>query len=208
MQVSLENLSRNFGPQPVIKNLSYRFEAGETYAVLGGNGSGKSTLLKMILGALTPTSGSVRYHLGGKVLKPEEIPFLVSLAGPYLELIEELTALEFLVFFQKFRSFKDGAKPAEILERIELKTSAHKEIRNFSSGMKQRLRLGLALFTDSALVLLDEPTANLDPAGVKFYQQLMKDQLGQRTLIVGSNFSEEEIFCCQHQLPLAPAQSR
>lgn len=202
MEVTLENLSKSFAEQSVIKTVNYTFRQGERHTILGGNGSGKSTLLQMIYGSLTPTSGAILYRLNGAEIKQEEVVFKTSLASPYLELIEELTAKEFLAFYSKFRNYNNSISPDEILDYCYLTASANKEIRNFSSGMKQRLRLGLAIFSDSDLVLLDEPISNLDPQGMEWYQKLVNEYLGSRTLIVGSNFDEREMGSCPHRLEI------
>lgn len=202
MLITLEGLGRRFGNQQVIKSLNFQFKEGQSYAVLGGNGSGKSTLIRMIYGALTPSSGKITYREQDAILKADEAPFYISLAGPYLELIEELTAREFLAFYSKFRLFLSDFGPEEILSFAYLQKSADKEIRNFSSGMKQRLRLALAFFTQSSLILLDEPTSNLDPAGVNWYKELIEKHRNQRTLIIGSNFDQNEMGFCDHLLEL------
>ncbi len=200
MEVILENLSRNFGPQVVIKNLNYTFLSGNSYAILGGNGSGKSTVLRLVYGALTPSEGNVVYKDNNQVLNKDKVPFEISLAGPYLELIEELTAKEFLSFYYKFRKPIEGFNPDGILEVCYLQEAQNKEIRNFSSGMKQRLRLGLAFLTQSKLILLDEPTSNLDPQGIEWYRNLLTSHRNGRTLLIGSNHQEKEMDFCQHHL--------
>lgn len=201
MEIQLDNLGRSFGPQAVIKDLSFSFQSGASYAILGGNGSGKSTLLKLIYGALTPSQGSVHYkNSHGETIEKSKAPFRITIAGPYLELIEELTALEFLTFYYKFRKPLDDLQASAILEICQLTVAGNKEIRNFSSGMKQRLRLGIALLTDSDLLLFDEPTSNLDPAGIQWYQQMVEEYQLHRTLLVGSNHQEKEMGFCQHQL--------
>ncbi len=200
MEIILENLGRTFGKQIVFSHLNHHFKEGKSCAILGGNGSGKSTLLKIILGALSPTSGVVFYKKKDEIVAKEKLPFQITLAGPYLELIEELSANEFLTFFGKFRKFRKGISTHEILEKCLLENAADKLIQNFSSGMKQRLRLGLALFAEAEVVLLDEPTSNLDPAGVKWYQTLIEEEIENRTLIIGSNFDENEMGFCEGKL--------
>lgn len=200
MEVVLDKVSKSFGKQHVVSDVDFTFAPGGRHAILGGNGSGKSTLLKMIYGALTPSSGILRHYIDGNTLKPDEAVFQISLASPYLELIEELSAIEFLRFYSKFRSYREGVSPHDILEYCMLGDSSKKEIRNYSSGMKQRLRLGLALFSQSRLVLLDEPVSNLDPTGIQWYQQLIDEHLSGRTLIVGSNFDEREMGFCSSKL--------
>ncbi len=200
MEIQLEQISRSFGPQVVIKDLDFTFEEGKRYAILGGNGSGKSTLLKLVYGALTPSGGKINYRAHGQQVANDSAPYKISIAGPYLELIEELTALEFLEFYYQFRTPLNGLTARDILEICMLKEAAKKEIRNFSSGMKQRLRLGLALLTQSGLILLDEPTSNLDPPGVEWYRQLLGEYLQNRTLLVGSNHQEKEMDFCDYRL--------
>ncbi len=202
MEVRLEGISRKFNRQKVFQDITHTFRHGETYAILGGNGSGKSTLIKVILGALTPSKGHVTYYQDNQTIPKEKAPFRISIAAPYLELIEELTALEFLKFHLKFKGFISDLTPLSLLTLAHLEDSRNKEIRNFSSGMKQRLRLALAICSDSSLVLLDEPTSNLDPSGIKWYQTLIANYLLGRTLIVGSNFSEDEMGFCTHHFEL------
>ena len=175
MEVRLEGISRKFNRQKVFQNLTYTFSSGETYAILGGNGSGKSTLIKVILGALTPSKGSISYSVQQKEFSKDEAPYRIALASPYLELVEELTALEFLNFHLKFKAFISGLTPLSLLALAHLEDARDKQIRNFSSGMKQRLRLALALASDVDLILLDEPTSNLDPQGIQWFQQLIKE---------------------------------
>ncbi len=200
MEVLLENISRSFGRQRVVVNLTQRFASGSTYAILGGNGSGKSTILQMVLGSLTPSAGNISYHLRNKELKRENVAFKISLASPYLELIEELTALEFLNFYSTFRPLRRSLSNQEFLEIARLQDSSDKQIRNFSSGMRQRLRLAMALLSESELILLDEPASNLDPEGVAWYRELVETERAGRTLLVGSNFDQREMDFCKHQL--------
>ncbi len=203
MKVILRSISRKFGSQTIFQNINYTFEEGHTYVLLGGNGSGKSTLLKIIYTALSPSSGKLEHYRKSKKLKIEEIPFKISIAAPYLEMIEELTALEFLDYYRKFKIFSHHYSVFLILDIAELKDAAHKKIKNFSYGMKQKLRLVIALLSSSELILLDEPISNLDQDGVQWYRQLLKDYLNNRTLIISSNFNEEEMGSCQNFCKLA-----
>lgn len=200
MHIALKEISRAFGQQTIFKQLNYNFEQGETYAVLGGNGSGKSTLLSILYSSLSPTKGSISWTLNGKNVPVSKVPFRVSLSGPYYELIEELTALEFLDFHQKFKPFIKGISSAKLLEIAKLEQARNKEIQHFSSGMKQRFKLALSLLADVDLILLDEPTSNLDPTASKWYHELVQTYRGKRTLIVGSNFNSAEMGFCTHQL--------
>lgn len=201
MQIELRQAERKFGAQIVFQNLDLKLVPGSRWAVLGGNGSGKSTFLKCLYGALTLSKGEIEYlNDQDKALDPIEAARQFSYSGPYFELIEELPAQEFLETYQRFRKLE--ASPAEILEFAYLEKSALKPIKLFSSGMKQRLRLSLALFSQSQVVILDEPSANLDPDGVAWLQESLKAKLASRTLLIGSNFDPQEIFLCEEKLEL------
>jgi len=198
MQVEFKDAQRRFGAQIVFDKLNFTFAEGSKTAVLGGNGSGKSTLLKCLYGALGLSDGKLIYQSQNKELKAQEAVYQISFSGPYFELIEELPAQEFLETYQRFRRLL--IEPADILSYAYLADSSSKKIKQFSSGMKQRLRLSLALFSASELVILDEPTANLDPTGIAWYKELLRTKLGNRSLVIGSNFSEDEIFLCDKEL--------
>lgn len=202
MRIELRDIGRRFGEQTIFSGITANFEQGEKWAILGGNGSGKSTLIKIIYGALMPSTGSVTHLKKEKALEGFALAQACSIAGPYLELIEELSVRDFLSTYQKFRSFCRGYQSEDILAMAKLEDAAGKSIRNLSSGMKQRLRLSLALGSASEVVLLDEPTSNLDPEGVDWYQKLLENELGGRTLLVGSNFSDTETFLCEPTLSL------
>ncbi len=202
MQVELQNLGRSFGRQVVFKALSYTFETGGSYAILGGNGSGKSTLLSILYSALSQTEGEIRWWKRGVQVPVSQVPFRCSLSGPYFELIEELTALEFLNFHQRFKPFLSGVDPKTLLAIAQLQHAEKKEIRHFSSGMKQRLKLAISLLADVDLILLDEPSSNLDPSATSWYNSLVESYKRDRTLIVGSNFNEAEMGFCAHRLDI------
>ena len=201
MQVIFKDAQRSFGAQMVFNKLDYHFLESSRTAVLGGNGSGKSTLLKCLYGALSLSKGELIYQLEGRSLTAAEAVGRISFSGPYFELIEELEAQEFLETYQRFRNLI--LPPKEILHHAYLEKSARKKIKQFSSGMKQRLRLSLAIFSESDLVILDEPTANLDPKGIDWYQETLQNNLGERSLVIGSNFSDDETFFCQDELKVA-----
>lgn len=201
MKVSLHNVGRKFNKQQIFKGINHHFESGSKTAILGGNGSGKSTLIKILTYSLSASQGELNYFLeNGNEVKPSDIALKISLAAPYLELIEELTAIEFLNFYQKFKPFLKGINADSFLEICYLESSRNKEIKNFSSGMKQRFRLSLALLSNTPLVLLDEPTSNLDQKGIAWYKDLVEKYLSERTIIIGSNYSDDEISFCGERL--------
>jgi ABC-type multidrug transport system ATPase subunit len=194
MVIDLENTGRRFNQEWIFRNLTYQFRPGERYALLGPNGSGKSTLLSIILGNLSPSEGSVRYT-SGKLVPAEEIYKYLSFAAPYLDLIEEFTLQETIDFHFKFKRFYTGLDQGAVLDVLGLAKSQDKALKYFSSGMKQRTKLVLACCTDSKILLLDEPTSNLDREGLTWYHRLIENFTTDKTIIVGSNQEDEYSFC-------------
>lgn len=170
---------------------------------MGGNGSGKSTLLQVVYGTLSLSRGERKVEWQGRQLEHLEIARHSSFSAPYFELVEELEALELVELFARFRPLAEPWTPQRLLEMAYLQKARKKEVRHFSSGMKQRLKLALALCAQSEMILLDEPTSNLDPKGVAWYQEQSERLVGDRILLVGSNYNREETFLCRSELSLA-----
>ncbi|MCF8319370.1 MAG: ATP-binding cassette domain-containing protein [Sphingobacteriaceae bacterium] len=202
MRLVLENIGRRFNQEWIFKSLSYTLESKQSYAVLGSNGSGKSTLIQLIAGNLSSSEGKINYEIGDKKLEAEDIYQYLSLAAPYLELIEEFTLEEQLNFHFQFKKLLPGTTKENLLETLNLKGAQLKAIKYFSSGMKQRVKLALAVFSDTPLLLLDEPTANLDEQGIAWYRSLISQYSVNRTLVVCSN-QQHEYDYCTHQIQLA-----
>ena len=193
MKISLDNLGKRYHKKWIFRGLSLKCSSGESYAITGPNGSGKSTLLKIIGSYLEPSEGTISYYLTeGHKLDESQVLSRISLATPYLNLISELTLSELLEFHYQFR---EASIPiSEILDRMELAGALHQRLEEFSSGMAQRVRLALALYTQSELILLDEPTSNLDEQGIEWYLREMKSLLGSKTIIIASNQRYEYDF--------------
>src|ERR1700690_3188542 len=148
MNISAKNLGKRFNREWIFKHLSYEFESGNTYAVVGPNGSGKSTLLQILWGQMPASEGALTYIDGASFIPPENIFKFLSIATSSMELIEEFTLQEMVRFHFNFKRSGNANSVPEILERMELHHASDKYISNFSSGMRQRLKLGLALFSD------------------------------------------------------------
>jgi ABC-type multidrug transport system ATPase subunit len=199
IKITLENIGRRFNRDWIFRGIDYTFNTGESYAILGPNGSGKSTLLQVLNGSLTPSTGTINFFDGDKPIDIEKVFQQLSLAAPYLELIEEFTLTEMIDFHFKFKTYLPGMDNKAVIELLNMPTSKHKMIRYFSSGMKQRLKLALAFCADTSLLILDEPTSNLDSQGVDWYLSLVQQYAQNRLTIVGSNQQHEYDFCT-HQL--------
>ncbi len=195
LKIKLEHCEKKFGQQVLFKNLNYVFEQPQSYALLGPNGTGKSTLLGMLYGYTSASAGAIHWEVDGKKIDREEVYNFCSFASPYMELPEELTASEIWDFHFSLKSQIAPVSKAEGLEMCKLDTSAHKQLKNFSSGMKSRLKLALAVFSDSKALMLDEPCTNMDKEGIATYHELLDKYLNNRLLIIASNLPDEYERC-------------
>jgi ABC-type multidrug transport system ATPase subunit len=195
MQITLENIGRRFNREWIFREINYTFNNKGSYAILGPNGSGKSTLLQVLNGSLVPSAGAISYTRDGDAIEPENVFNYLSLAAPYLELIEEFTLNEMVDFHFRFKTFKPGIDKNVLNDILNLKGSQNKMIRYFSSGMKQRLKLALAFCADTPMLMLDEPTSNLDTQGIDWYLNLVEKFSANRLTIICSNQEHEYSFC-------------
>ena len=194
MNITLQNVGRRFNKEWIFRNLSTEFTSGNSYAILGPNGSGKSTLLSVLTGSLSPSEGEISFS-DTKEISVENIYKYISLAAPYLELVETFTLKESIDFHFKFKNFAPGLDSKKLITILGLEKAANKEIKYFSSGMKQRTKLALACCTDTPILFLDEPTSNLDVQGINWYRELIESFGKDRLTIIGSNQIQEYDFC-------------
>jgi ABC-type multidrug transport system ATPase subunit len=200
MTITASQLGKRYRREWIFRRVDLVLEAGNSYVFVGPNGSGKSTLLQVLAGMQPTSAGTLQYSLEGTAtrrgtwLEEEDWYRHMVLAAPYLELVEELTLSELLAFHSRFKPFRGGANVPELLDRMQLSHARNKEIKFFSSGMKQRVKLGLAFFSEAQAVLLDEPTANLDRQGVAWYQEQVRLLPPDVLLLLGSNVPAEYDF--------------
>jgi ABC-type multidrug transport system ATPase subunit len=190
-QITLKEAGKRFNKDWIFKNLNYTFTTGEHYALIGNNGSGKSTLLQIISGYATLSKGSIEWG----AFDSNTIFQQISIAAPYLEVVEEFTTKEQFEFHEKFKPLRKDLSIADMIEMIGLKDATDKQIRYYSSGMKQRLKLALAIFSETPILLLDEPCSNLDKEGYALYQNLIQQYAMHKLIIVGSNDPQEYQYC-------------
>jgi ABC-type multidrug transport system ATPase subunit len=198
MQITLSKIGKRFNSEWIFRNVNFQFNVAEKYVLLGGNGSGKSTLLQIIAGNFLPSTGNISYQYNSVQISSEEIYKYLTIAAPYLELLEEFTFQELIKFQKAFKPFLITEK--ELLEISELQHIKSKPIKYFSSGMKQRAKITLAVLADVPLLLLDEPSTNLDHKAVQWYDDLIKKFAMHKTIIVASNKQEAEYTFCNHFL--------
>ncbi|WP_104385322.1 ABC transporter ATP-binding protein [Sphingobacterium sp. HMA12] len=196
MEITLKDIGRRYNSEWIFRHINYCFESGKSYAVLGQNGSGKSTFLKVLSGSLSPSQGELIYTNKELNIGIDQVYQQLSIAAPYMELIEEFTLRELLDFHFQFKSYLPGFDKESVVNLLGLENALDKEIKHFSSGMRQRVKLVLACCSDSPLVLLDEPTSNLDSAGEEWYLNLIDlTKLDFRLFIICSNQKKEYEFC-------------
>jgi ABC-type multidrug transport system ATPase subunit len=197
MTISISDAGKRFNREWIFRHFTYTFEEGKSYAITGPNGSGKSTLLQVIGGSLHVNEGNLKYEGGGQkfVIAAEEIYNHVSICAPYLEVVEEMTVKEFLNFHSGFKPLLKEITADKIISIVGLDKAMNKQIRYYSSGMKQRVKLAQCIFSDVPVVLLDEPCTNLDAAGMELYNQLITEYCKKRMVIVSSNDHHEYEFC-------------
>ena len=192
MRIELNDIGKKFNTEWIFCKVSFSFPENSISAILGRNGSGKSTLLQVVAGNLHPNAGQVTYSMNGTDVPGNDVFRHLSMVAPYMELIEDFTLAEMFQFHFSFKKFLPGFDIAAATELLGFTNVKHKQIRQFSSGMKQRVKLITAILSDVPLLLLDEPTMNLDKAGIEWYLELIRRFAGNRTLIICSNLHQTE----------------
>ena len=198
MKITLEHISKRFQRYWIFKDINYSFSAPQAYAILGPNGCGKSTLLRIIAGMQSASLGKVLFHNKDAAVPASEIFSKISFCAPGMEIVEELTLREFFDFHFSFKQPLPGLTIDKIIELCNLKNALHKPIGDYSSGMKQRVKLAQSIFSDTPILLLDEPCTNLDQQGVEQYRDWVDTYAKNRLIIVASNDPREYFFCKDH----------
>jgi ABC-type multidrug transport system ATPase subunit len=195
MKICLNQIAKRYQQNWIFKDLSLDIPSGTSLAILGNNGSGKSSLLRIIAAMQTATKGSITYTDKQQNIDSNLLYKQLSYAAVGMQLIEEFTLSELLSFHFSFKKSIHQLTVAEIISILDMKNVQSKLVGDFSSGMKQRVKLAQAIFTDAPLLLLDEPCSNLDKHGIAQYQEWMATYHNNRTIIVASNDSNEYSFC-------------
>ena len=199
IKIELTDAGKRFRFEWIFKGLSHTIGGGRRYALLGPNGSGKSTLMKVLSGHLSLSKGSIVFSEKAKTIDPDAVYRRVGFAAPYIELIEELTLEEALHFHARLKPLLPGLTPEGLYELLELPRARTKALRFFSSGMKQRVKLALAVCTDAPILLLDEPSTNLDVKAVGWYKRLVETYAADRLLVIASN-DPGDLELCREQI--------
>lgn len=195
MLIRLDHIGKRFMRRWIFKDIEIEIKGPTQIAIQGSNGSGKSTLLQIISGSLTPSEGEIHFEDSGITFGANDLFRHVSICAPWLEVIEEFSLNELFDFHFSLKEPIHKMTVSDFAEKIQLKGQEHKRIHHYSSGMKQRVKLGLACFTQSPILLLDEPTTNFDQRGVEWYQEMIQEFNQDRIVIVASNMEREMKYC-------------
>jgi ABC-type multidrug transport system ATPase subunit len=202
IEISLDKLGKRYNRDWLFRNWSDRLHSNESYVILGGNGSGKSTALKTLAGYASQSEGTINYSKKGEKIDRTEVYKISSFCSPYLELYEELTIDELTAFHFSLKPIISRFDTSDFIDLIELSHAKKKPVKYFSSGMKQRLRIGLALYSDTDILFLDEPTSNLDRKGKDWYMKAVGELKENRLVLVASNRQEEEYYFCNQKIDI------
>lgn len=194
MHIVLDDIWKRFNSGWIIKGVSLEIQSGQKLALSGSNGSGKSTLLSIISGYLSFTKGKITYKFKDAIVDRDHIYKHMAISAASARLDEEFTAGELFDHYIKFKPFLIS-NSAEFLEIADFKKEKNKRIQNFSSGMKQRLGLALAMTMDTPIILLDEPTSFLDADRKSWYKELYLSYCLKKTCVIASNDPADFIDC-------------
>jgi heme exporter protein A len=199
ISIVVHNLSKEFNRRPIFSNLSFSLSSPVSLAIIGKNGAGKSTLLKILGGLISATRGTVSYTMHEKNIDMEEFKQQVGFVSPYLNLYDEFTAMENLQLLSSIRAAtqRNEQRIEELLNVVDLWNRRNDLVGTFSSGMKQRLKYAFALIHEPKVLILDEPTSNLDTEGIEFVQTIVNKQKKEGILVVATNNKEEADWCTQ-----------
>jgi ABC-type multidrug transport system ATPase subunit len=207
IKLTLQNTGKRFNREWIFRSVNLELNQGDSLAILGANGSGKSTIARVMSGFMIPSEGKVKLEVEGVTVEDNNYYKHLSYVAPYLDLLEEFTLTEMLNFHRKFKPIVNNHSTAVLIDRLGMEKQANKIIAQFSSGMKQRVKLILAIMTSVPLTFLDEPTVNLDKQGIEWYRNLLTDYTDQRIIVVCSNHQNAEHDFCQQTLSVGDYKS-
>ena len=207
MKIILNNLGKKFNKEWIFKNFDGEYNLNDKTVILGSNGSGKSTFLKVLSGFYLPNEGEITFTNSQKDIVLENIYQYIAFTSPYIGIYEDYTIPELFSFYSSLKPMYQEINIESFLKIIDLEKVKNKEIKYFSSGMKQRVKLGLSILTQSPILLLDEPTINLDERAIEWYKELIVTYSNDRILFIASNNQKNEYFICDKQVQIEKFKS-
>ncbi len=189
IEIISENLEKRFINKLIFKGVTFSLKKGDSLAITGRNGSGKSTLIKIVANLIKATSGKITFRINNKEILKEDFIRFIGFCAPYFNLYEEFTAYENLELFMKLKCEGESVKEKinNLLNKVNLYHCRNSPVREYSTGMKQKLKLAFALINEPMLLLLDEPQSNLDFEGIELINNIIEEQNNRGILILASN---------------------
>ena len=200
MKISLENIGKKYNREWIFQNINQDFEDGCCVGITGGNGSGKSTLIQLLSGYSTPSAGRIVWEENGKGIDAQKIFQFISWCTPQVSLYDEFTLRENVDFYLMYKKVRDGLLPDDIIRILRLEKFGDRMLRQFSSGMRQRVKLGLAILADTPLLFLDEPVSHLDAQNTLWFQEILSTHKMGRSIFIASNNNKDELFLTERIL--------
>ncbi|MFN3917858.1 MAG: ATP-binding cassette domain-containing protein [Flavobacteriales bacterium] len=198
MNLELNNIGKKYNKEWIFRGINLSLSENDRYVVLGSNGSGKSTFIKLIAGFNIPSEGDIQFSN----IKSDNFYKQISIAAPYLDLYTDFTLKELATFHAELKPFRTGIDQKEFIKLIELAHATDKQLKHFSSGMLQRVKLGLAILSNTPILLLDEPTSNLDKKAIIWYNELLSQNIKNKIILIASNRQDEEYKVCDKALEI------
>ncbi len=196
--LTASGLKKTFNRRLIFSDISFSLTNGNSLAIAGRNGSGKSTLVKILAGLLSPTKGKCDLSIDGKEVSDALLFRHLGFVSPYLQMYDEFSGLENLTLSMKIRGLQiHDDEIRSLLEKVNLEHRKNDLVRTYSSGMKQRLKYAFALLHQPPVLILDEPTSNLDAEGIGVVYQIIEDQKKKGMIIVATNDAADQQLCEQ-----------
>ena len=196
--LSADSINKTFGRRLIFKNISFKLNLSTIFGISGPNGSGKSTLVKIVANIISPSAGRIIHNLNGSEIKPEKLHNHIGLVSPYLVLYDEFTAYENLIYFSEIRGISFNKERVDrLLNKFLLFNRRNDLVKTYSSGMKQRLKFIFALMHSPQLIILDEPTSNIDDEGKEVVYELVKEEGNKNIVIIASNEKSDLSLCSE-----------
>jgi ABC-type multidrug transport system ATPase subunit len=201
--INVEKLGKQYNQQWLFRDFSFQFQPGNIYGILGPNGSGKSTFVKLLMGLSEATEGKIIYSINEKNILQNQLHKHYSFAAPYSGLLDDLTLKEQINIYARFKPLMNGISADDLLKKSNLSEQRNMKFHFLSSGMKQRLRLALAILSDTPFLFLDEPASHLDADSTQWFHQIFQENVFNRTIFIATNQHSDEICLCKESINIA-----
>lgn len=202
MFIELHNIGKKYQREWIFRGVNAYWSSGARVGLVGGNGSGKSTLAQIAAGFLSTSEGDTIWKTKNDSIQRDKLFTQVSMCTPLMQLWDDFTLNENFELFSRFKSTRKELSATAFADIIGLDNVKHRALKDFSSGMRQRVKLGLAILADTPLLILDEPCSHLDAGAIAWYQQLLESNSNNRTILIASNNDPRELFICEEQIDI------